>query len=174
MNRLLAFIPAVALAALVAVSVFVLMRGGPRETISGGLMGRPAPIFTLQTLEGGQATNADLAGRPYVVNFFASYCAPCRYEHPLLLRLKQQGVLVVGIAHKDRTANTQAFLAQLGNPFTMVVQDPDGRYGLELGTSALPDTFVIGADGRVRAVHRGPLTPEDIERVIVPALRQSS
>lgn len=166
-----ALIPIVLLAALVAVAAFVLLRGGERETLSDGRMGREAPRFALTRLGGGDlVTSEAFAGRAYVINLFASWCAPCRVEHPLLMQLEAQGAPIVGIAYKDQEANTAGFLRELGDPFETVAMDPDGRYALELGTAGVPETFVIGADGRIRAVHRGPLTPEIVADVIAPAL----
>jgi len=173
MRRALAFAPLIALAAVVAVGAFVLLRGGERETISEGLIDRPAPAFALQRLdEAGELTNADLAGRAYVVNLFASWCAPCRAEHPHLMALREAGVELVGVAYKDQPQNTARFLSELGDPFSVVALDPVGRFGLDLGLVGVPETFVIGADGRVRAVYRGALTPEVVRDVIMPALRE--
>lgn len=171
MNRWAAFAPLIVLGVLVVVSAFLLLRGGERETFSAGMIGRPAPAYVLEALGGGEpVTAASRAGRPYVVNLFASWCAPCRVEHPQLMALQQRGVEIVGVAYKDRPENTARFLNDLGNPFAAVALDPDGRFGLELGVAGVPETFVIGPDGTVRAVHRGPLTERDVRDVIVPAL----
>lgn len=171
MNRAFAFIPLAALAALVAIAVFLLTREGERNTISEGMIGRPAPAFALTRLEGGEMlTSEAMAGRSYVINVFASWCTPCRAEHPQLMALSGGGVEIVGVAYKDRADNASGFLTDLGNPFRTVVLDPEGRFGLELGLVGVPETFVIGADGTIRAVHRGPLTSDVIEETIRPAL----
>jgi cytochrome c biogenesis protein CcmG/thiol:disulfide interchange protein DsbE len=172
-NRALAFIPIAALAILVTLAVFLLTREGERQTISEGMIGRPAPTFALTRLNGGELLTSDVqAGRAYVINVFASWCTPCRYEHPLLMEMKANGVEIVGIAYKDRPEATARFLGELGDPFNDVAMDPEGRFGLELGVVGVPETFVIGADGTILAVHRGPLTADEIERVIRPALAQ--
>lgn len=172
MNRWAAFAPLIILGLLVLVSGFLLLRGGERETFSAGMIGREAPDYALASLSGGEAvTRAERLGRPYVVNLFASWCAPCRAEHPQLMALQAAGVEIVGVAYKDRPENTVRFLNELGNPFSVVALDPDGRFGLELGLAGVPETFVIGADGTVRAVHRGALTERDVREVIEPALR---
>lgn len=171
MNRALAFIPMIALAAVFVVAVLLLTREGERNTISEGLIGRPAPAFALTRLEGGELVTSDaMAGRPYVINMFASWCTPCRAEHPQLMALQASGVEIVGVAYKDRADNASGFLTDLGNPYRVVAMDPEGRFGLELGLVGVPETFVIGADGAIRAVYRGPLTPEVIEETIRPAL----
>lgn len=173
MTRWLTYAPLAALVLLVIVGATLLLRGGERETISDGLLGRPAPGYELQSLGGGEPVRAaDRAGRPYVINLFASWCAPCRVEHPHLRALQGAGVDIVGIAYKDRPEDTALFLNELGNPYSAVALDPGGRFGLELGLAGVPETFVIGADGRILAVHRGALTPEVVERVIMPAWRE--
>jgi cytochrome c biogenesis protein CcmG/thiol:disulfide interchange protein DsbE len=170
-NRWLALLPLAALALVVIVGAFLLTRGGERETFSEGRIGRAAPAYALAPLdEGAMVTNDTFAGRPYVINVFASWCTPCRAEHPQLMALQASGVEVVGVAYKDQPAATMAFLNDLGDPFTAVGQDPEGRFALELGILGVPETFVIGADGTIRAVHRGPLTPDVVDEVIRPAL----
>jgi cytochrome c biogenesis protein CcmG, thiol:disulfide interchange protein DsbE len=171
MRRLVAWLPFLLLAALIAAAALVLLRGGERHTVSGGAIGRSAPRFELARLGGGEAiTNEAFAGRVYVVNLFASWCVPCRAEHPVLMALKEQGVEIVGVAYKDDPAATAAFLRELGDPFAAVALDPDGRFGIDLGIAGVPETFVIGPDGAIRAVHRGPLTDEVVARVVTPAL----
>jgi cytochrome c biogenesis protein CcmG/thiol:disulfide interchange protein DsbE len=157
-----------------AVAIFMLTRQDRQQTFSEGLMGRAAPQYALAPLEGGEpVTSGTRQGRAYVINVFASWCTPCRAEHPQLMALQAGGVDIVGVAYKDRPAATGAFLDELGNPFHDVALDPDGRFGLELGITGVPETFVIGEDGSIRAVVRDPLTPEIIERTILPALNRN-
>jgi cytochrome c biogenesis protein CcmG/thiol:disulfide interchange protein DsbE len=87
------------------------------------------------------------------------------------MALQAGGVEIIGVAYKDRPEAAARFLVELGDPYSVVALDPEGRFGLELGMAGVPETFVIGADGTVQAVHRGPLTPEVIEETILPALR---
>lgn len=175
MNRAVALIPIVALIALIGVGAFLLLQENQRETFSQGRIGRPAPEYTLERLGGGEpVTSASREGRAYLVNVFASWCAPCRAEHPQLMALQAGGVEIVGIAYKDRPAATTAFLGELGDPFREVGMDPEGRLGLDLGVIGAPETFVIGADGAIHAVYRGALTPELIEREVLPALERAS
>lgn len=174
MNRAIAIIPIVALIALIGVALFLLTREHAQQTFSEGRIGRAAPTYSLPSLDGGDpVTGAARAGRAYVINVFASWCTPCRAEHPQLMALQAGGVEIVGIAYKDRPEATQRFLAELGNPFATVGLDRDGRFGLELGITGAPETFVIGPDGTIRAVYRGPLTPQVIEEIIRPALDPS-
>lgn len=171
MNRWLALVPLVALAFLVGAAAFLLTRETERETISAGMIGRPAPTYALTRLDGGaMVTGEEARGRAYVINVFASWCTPCRAEHPQLMGLHAGGVEVLGVAYKDAPGAASRFLNELGDPFTTVALDPDGRFALELGVAGVPETFVIGADGTIRAVHRGPLTQDAVQQIILPAL----
>ncbi|MEZ5960798.1 MAG: DsbE family thiol:disulfide interchange protein [Hyphomonadaceae bacterium] len=170
--RLIAFVPLVALLALVGVSVVLLTREGERNRFTEGMVGQPMPAYSLTRLTGDTPLTSDERDeRAYVVNLFASWCTPCRAEHAQLMQLRRQGVEIVGIAYKDRPEASAAFLAELGDPYADVGQDPDGRFGLEIGVTGVPETFVIGADGTIRAAYRGPLTDEAVRDVILPALR---
>jgi cytochrome c biogenesis protein CcmG, thiol:disulfide interchange protein DsbE len=174
MNRAVALIPIAALAALVLIGVFLLTRETERETFSEGRIGRPAPAYALERLGGGEpVTSSSREGRAYLINVFASWCTPCRAEHPQLMVLAGSGVDIVGVAYKDRPDATAAFLNELGDPFRDIGMDPEGRFGLELGITGAPETFVIGADGAIHAVHRGALTPRVVEETILPALGRS-
>ena len=103
----------------------------------------------------------DLKGGVTVVNVWASWCAPCRQEHPLLMDLaKNPAVRVVGINYKDNPENARRFLGALGNPFAAVGGDPSGRAAIDWGVYGVPETFVVGPDGAIRHKHIGPLTPE--------------
>lgn len=171
MRRLIAFAPLIALVIVIAASALLLTRGGERETFSAGLIGRSAPTYALARLGSGDLVTSDaMRGRAYVINMFASWCTPCRAEHPVLMALSARGVEIVGVAYKDRPGAAAQFLNELGDPFDAVALDPEGRFGLELGIAGVPETFVIGSDGTVRAVHRGPLTSEIVDETILPAL----
>jgi len=175
MNRAVALIPVVALLALIGVGVILLTREETRDNFSEGRLGRTAPSYLLASLDEGEpVSSAARAGRPYVINVFASWCTPCRAEHPQLMALQAGGVDIVGVAYKDRPEATLRFLNELGDPFADVGLDPDGRFGLELGITGAPETFVIGANGSIVAIHRGPLTPEIVEETILPALQRSA
>lgn len=171
-----AFLPLVLAGGIVAASLVVLFQGGERAYVTDDVAGRALPAFDLPALAQAEprVTPADFAGRAYLINSFASWCVPCRAEHPVLLDLAQAGVPIMGLAYKDDPEATQRFLDELGDPYDRVGVDRDGAYALDLGTSGVPETFVVGADGRLIAVVREPLTPETVQRVIIPALQQGA
>lgn len=175
MRRLTALAPLAALAAIAAAAIFVLTRGDGRQApFEPPAQTRLAPAYELAALAGGApVTPARFAGRPYVINLFASWCAPCRVEWPLLMRLRAEGAPVLGVAYKDTPAAAARLIGDLGDPFAAVGLDPEGRFGLDLGVTAVPETYVIGADGRVLAAHRGPLDEAALRDVIWPALRNN-
>lgn len=172
MNRWAAFAPLIVLALIVIAGAILLVRPGERATFSAGLIGQPAPAYSLPRLgEGAPVTDAEHPPGVYIINLFASWCVPCRAEHDQLLAMRTAGIHVVGIAYKDAPEDTARFLQELGDPYVAVGLDREGRFGLDMGATGVPETYVIGADGRVRAVHRGPLTGDIINREILPALR---
>jgi cytochrome c biogenesis protein CcmG/thiol:disulfide interchange protein DsbE len=176
MRRWLALVPIILLGALL---VFLCFKMGDllahRLTADvsykpDALVGQSVPETVLPILSDGVAgpANVDLktagVGRPMIVNVFASWCAPCRIEHPRLLALQAQGIAVVGVAYKDEPEATQAFLDELGDPFAMVLVDREGRAGLDLGVSGVPESFAVDAMGRIVAKTSGPLlTDADVE-----------
>lgn len=167
MKRLWALVP-IALFAAIAVAAVVSLQGGggKKELWTEGMVGRQAPSFSLPALSGDQQTElAAFRGKTVLVNFFASWCTPCRLEHPLLMELEAAGVPILGVAYKDKPEDATRFLNTLGDPFAAVGLDPAGRLGLDLGVVGVPETFLIGADGKVLALHRGPLTPEAITKL---------
>jgi cytochrome c biogenesis protein CcmG/thiol:disulfide interchange protein DsbE len=94
------------------------------------------------------------------VNFFASWCAPCEVEHPVVKALAAKGVRIVGIAYKDSPDNAQAYLTRLGDPYAVRLVDRDGRAGIEFGVTGVPETFVVDTRGVILAKHTGPLTAQ--------------
>ncbi len=162
-RRLLFRLP-LALFAALAAWLYLGLDSDPAR-IPSPLVGRPAPDFAADGL-----ATADLEG-PALVNIFASWCTPCRAEHPLLAHLAQeQGVAIYGIAYKDRPEAANAFLAELGNPYRQVGIDQDGRAGVEWGVTGVPETFVLDSEGVVAFKHTGPLTPDAVRRGLLPAL----
>ena len=136
------------------------------------LIDQPAPRFALPPLleeEQGFST-ADLTGHVSLVNTFASWCAPCRSEHPVLNALAKTGrVPIYGIDYKDKQAAAREWIAALGNPYTRIGAD-DGRVGIDWGIYGVPETFVVDRTGRIRYKHVGPLSQADLERTILPLI----
>lgn len=172
MRRLLFALPLAAFAAIAAWFAVGLTRDP--SVLPSALIDRPVPAFTLPALAGVDSpplTNELLSGRVSLVNVFASWCVPCRAEHPLLMRLAREGrVAVVGIAYKDRAADAAGFLRSLGNPYAAIGHDESGRVGIEWGVYGVPETFIVDAAGRIRYRHVGALTPEVLNRTIVPMI----
>ena len=171
MSRWLSIVPLVVLAALAALFIGWSLKRDPGFK-PDALVGQSVPETVLPILQDGVAgpQNVDIrtagVGRPMIVNVFASWCAPCRIEHPRLLALKAQGIAVVGVAYKDEPEATQVFLDEMGDPFTMVLVDREGRAGLDLGISGVPESFAVDAMGRIVAKSSGPLlTDADVERL---------
>lgn len=163
MKRLLAFLPLAVLALLAVLFVGYSLKRNP-QVQTEAMVGKPMPALTLPSLDDGravalaEATRQAAKGEPVLVNFFASWCGPCEIEHPVLIRLKAEGVPVIGLAYKDAPENSQAFITRLGDPFAGRLVDRDGRAGLEFGVTGVPETYLIGADGVILAKHTGPLT----------------
>lgn len=134
------------------------------------LIGKPVPPFTLPGDPGFAST--DLRGQPIVVNFFASWCQPCAEEAPVLMRLKQAGVVLYGIAYKDKPAATDRYLAHYGDPYARVAHDEPGRVAIDWGVTGVPETYLIDKQGIVRWRAVGPLTPDAITAALQPLLRR--
>jgi len=172
-KRLLFVLPVVLFAA-VGVGLAVGLTRDP-SVLPSALIDDEVPEFELPPIEGHDGTglsSADLGGEPSLVNVFASWCVPCRAEHPLLMRLAEEGVTIYGINYKDRPADARAWLAELGDPFTRIGADRNGRVGIEWGVYGVPETFVIDAAGRIRHKHVGPLQAKDVDETILPMLAE--
>lgn len=173
-------VPVVLFLALAAVFAFALKTGDPSK-LPSALIGKRAPAITLQGLDGlvdgprtvpGFSATELAAGKPIVVNFWASWCGPCVDEHPLLMALKaRHGVTILGVNYKDQPAAARRFLGRYGNPFEAVGVDGNGRAAIEWGVYGMPETFVLNGQGEIVHKHVGPLTPAAIETKILPALK---
>ena len=142
------------------------------NVLPSALIDEPAPPFDLPPLPGHEPgfSSADLQGHVSLVNTFASWCAPCRVEHPILNGLaRSKRVPVYGIDYKDKPEAALAWLAELGNPYTRIGAD-DGRVGIDWGVYGVPETFLVDRLGHIRYKHVGPLTREDVERDILPLI----
>lgn len=172
-RAVLAALPLVVFAGLV--SVFAMSLDRDPDLVPSVLLDRPAPDVTLTPVTGLDLpgfSRAELtAGRVSVVNVFASWCVPCRDEHPYLMELAEAGeVAIYGINHKDAPENARAFLAGLGNPYDAVGGDADGRASIEWGVYGVPETFVVAPDGTVTYKHIGPLTERSYRESLLPAI----
>jgi cytochrome c biogenesis protein CcmG/thiol:disulfide interchange protein DsbE len=135
------------------------------------LVGKPAPAFDLPPVAGRKLglSSADLRGQVSLVNVFASWCVSCRDEHPLLLALKQQHIVPIeGIDYKDAPADAARWLAAMGDPYNRIGADQSGRVAIDWGVYGVPETFVVGPDGRIAYKQVGPITPQALTQKILP------
>lgn len=170
------FIP-LAVVSLLAAVLFVGLSLDPK-IVPSALIDRPAPQFDLPPLPGKEPglIAADLAkGGISLVNVWASWCGPCRIEHPQLMQIaKITDVRMIGLNYKDDPAKAQAFLQQLGDPYATVGADRTGRVAIEWGVYGVPETFLVDGHGRIVMKHVGPLRPEDITEKILPAIKAAA
>jgi cytochrome c biogenesis protein CcmG/thiol:disulfide interchange protein DsbE len=169
--RVLYILPVAVFIGLTILFMVRLSTGGDPSQVPSALIGKPVPSFQLAPLEGllakGQPVpgfgSQDLKGRTTVVNVWASWCVPCRDEHPLLVELaRDPSIRLVGITFKDDPDNARRFLGQMGNPFAAVGVDPKGRTAIDWGVYGVPETFIVGPDGTIRYKQFGPLTAETL------------
>ena len=174
MNRLLIILPLLIFAVLGTTMYLGLQRDNPND-LPSTFIGGPAPALGTGTLPGIAAfTAADLAqGEVVIVNFWASWCPPCRAEHPTLKALADSGVKVYGVNMMDKDADALAFLAEDGNPFAGVIADPKGAMRLDWGVTAPPETFIIRADGTVAYRFIGPLVGDDFTQRFMPEFEKA-
>jgi cytochrome c biogenesis protein CcmG/thiol:disulfide interchange protein DsbE len=174
MARKLLFLLPVALFAVLVVAFAVGLRHDP-HLLPSALIDRPAPDFALPGLfeSANGLTRNELGGRVTLVNFFASWCAPCREEHAELMALDRlPGVTLDGIAYKDKPEETRRFLERLGNPFVHIGVDRNGTTAIDFGVYGVPETYLVDATGHIRYRHVGPLSAEDVKGEILPLIQQ--
>ena len=164
MRRLLFLVPLLLFAGVAVYFAYGLERD-PRY-IPSALIDKPAPAFDLPGLPGKKGlARSDLAGKVTLVNFFASWCVECRVEHPVLMKMgTEAGINLYGIAWKDKTEDTEGWLAGMGDPYRRVGLDADNRAGIDFGVYGVPETYVIDQEGRIRFKQVGPITPGAQER----------
>jgi cytochrome c biogenesis protein CcmG, thiol:disulfide interchange protein DsbE len=174
MRRLLYLFPIALFIVLVGYFALALRPGRDPSLLPSALIDKPAPSFDLAGIDGAPGlTREALAGQVVLVNFFASWCVPCRAEHPLLMRLaEQEHVPLYGIAYKDKVADTAGFLDRLGNPYRRVGVDASGHVGIDFGVYGVPETYIIDKTGHIRYRHVGPLTADALEHELLPRLRE--
>ena len=180
-RRILVLLPLVVFLALAGLFLFRLGSGDP-STIPSALIGKPVPVTDLPGIEGlvrdGKpvpgVVAADFRGAVSLVNVWASWCIPCHDEAPILMRVAQdKRIRLVGINYKDQPDNARRFLGRYGDPFAFSGADLNGRAGIEWGVYGVPETFVVGRDGRIAYKLVGPITPDNLERVLKPQIEKA-
>ena len=170
-RRLLSYLP-LAVFALMAVFLGIGLTMNPRD-IPSPLIGKPVPNFSLPPVKGRSLglASADLKGQVSLVNVFASWCVACREEHPVLLDLARKGVVPIhGLNYKDKPNDAQAWLDELGDPYTRTGADIDGRVAIDWGVYGVPETFVVDRNGIIAYKQIGPITPEALREKILPLI----
>ncbi len=180
-RRLIVLIPLLAFLALAALFMYRLGSGDPSR-IPSALIGRPAPQTALPPIPGLERDgtpvpgldSADFKGAVTVLNVWASWCVPCHEEAPLLLRLaSDKRIRLVGMNQKDNPENARRFLGRYGNPFAANGIDRNGRASIEWGVYGVPETFVIGRDGKIAHKLIGAITPDNLQNVLMPAIEKA-
>jgi cytochrome c biogenesis protein CcmG, thiol:disulfide interchange protein DsbE len=135
------------------------MFGNRVDRHTSALIGKPAPNFVLPAIDGSTLDLSKYKGRPIILNFYASWCPPCRIEHPQLMQLaKDRRFVLLGAAYRDEPTKTAAYLSELGNPFAQTAIDRQGGVGVQYGLAGVPETYVIGANGKILLRHQGEVT----------------
>jgi cytochrome c biogenesis protein CcmG/thiol:disulfide interchange protein DsbE len=170
MRRLLALLP-VAAFVIVLVGFMMGLRHDP-AILPSMLIGKPLPAFALAPLRPGTPglASGEITGEPVLLNVFASWCGPCKQEHPVLMRLKAQGVPIVGLDWKEEASDGARWLDANGDPYLRAGNDRAGRAGIDLGVSGVPETFVVDRRGRVRYRQVGAITPQVWAEKIEPLM----
>lgn len=181
-RRLWMLAPVIVFAALAGIFLIGLQSGDPSK-LPSALVGKPAPALALPPLEGLSSNGAQVPGvstadirngKVTVLNVWASWCGPCRDEHPQLIELAgRSDINLVGLNYKDQRENAVRFLTSLGNPFTRVGVDTTGRTAVDWGVYGVPETYVIDASGTITYKFTGPLTPQSLQEELLPAIARA-
>jgi cytochrome c biogenesis protein CcmG, thiol:disulfide interchange protein DsbE len=169
---------------LIPLAVFLVLVGffvrglwlDPRD-VPSPLIDKPAPVFRLPVLSNPQAQfgPVEMRGKVWLLNVWASWCVSCRAEHPVLVELSRHNVVpIYGLDYKDKSGDAADWLARFGNPYVLSATDLDGQVGIDYGVYGVPETYVIDKQGIIRKKHTGPISPEDLEREILPLVRKLS
>jgi cytochrome c biogenesis protein CcmG, thiol:disulfide interchange protein DsbE len=183
MRRLLFIVPLILFVGLVIYFVIALRPGYDPSRLPSAMIGKPVPAFDLPGPPRPPAyagppvklgvSNNDLLGHVSIVNFFASWCVPCRVEHPVLMGMgPTANVPMVGIAYKDKPSDAVEFLNEYGNPYSMIGLDETGRTAINFGVYGVPETYIVDKQGIIRMRYVGPLNAEVVARQILPLVRQ--
>lgn len=176
-RRWLALLPLALFLALSGIFLAQLLSGRDSSVVPSALIGQSAPDTVLPPLESSGLPGLDPAqfgGRLTLVNVWASWCGPCRQEHPYLMQLARDGrVDIVGLNYKDRPENARRFLGELGNPYSSIGVDDSGRAAIEWGVYGVPETFLVGTDGTIIYKHVGPFTAESMANGLMPQIEKA-
>lgn len=178
----LALVPLVLFAGFAAVAGKMLydqdINGRDISAIPSALIGKNAPSLNLPPLEGSNTaalTDAAMKGKLTLVNVFASWCVPCRQEHPILKELaKDSRITVVGINYKDRNDNALRFLGELGNPYKAIGVDPNGKAAIDWGVYGIPESYLVGPDGTILYKKVGPFDERSLTQDLLPAIAKAA
>jgi len=184
---LVTLLPIVFFVGLTVLFLVSLTTSKDRQNIPSVLIGKPLPQISLEALDGAQRDGVKIPalktsdlinpeinkGRVMLINIWASWCAPCRQEHPFLMALAgRPDVMIVGVNYKDQNSQALKFLKNLGNPFDVIGVDPDGRTAIELGVYGVPETFIVSSEGQILFKHVGPILSESEQKKILQAITQ--
>jgi cytochrome c biogenesis protein CcmG, thiol:disulfide interchange protein DsbE len=171
MRRALFLLPLVSFLVLAGYFAMALRPGYDPQLLPSAMIDKEAPPFDLAGLNGRGLSRDALKGGPVLINFFASWCVPCRVEQPMLMRLANRDhVPLYGIDYKDQPQDAAKLLAQFGDPYRRVGLDPDGQVGLNFGVYGVPETYVLDATGHIRKRFVGPLTADEVDNELLPLL----
>ena len=173
--RPLMILPPVIFIGFAVFAAFGMFREDP-DSLPSARQGQIVPAMQVTALADKESFDAETlkTGEVKLVNFWASWCAPCRAEHPTFTALAEEGVPIYGVNYKDSTGNALAFLEELGDPYTAIAADEQGRTGLEWGLYGVPETYVIDADGRIVLRFAGPVTQRVLSETIRPAMEAAA
>jgi len=174
-KRLLFVLPVLLFAGLALYFALALRPDRDPSLVPSALIGKPVPPFDLPPLQpdGPGLAAKDLKGQVTLINFFASWCIPCRAEQPVLMQLaKEAKAKLYGIAYKDKPEASRAFLAETGDPFARIAVDASGRTAIDFGLYGVPETYVVDRDGIIRYRQVGPLDPDTLAKTVLPLLAE--
>jgi len=177
MRRLLFLLPIILFALLISFlgwRLILIARGDTPDLVPSVMINKPAPEFDLPSLLADKPglSSKNLQGKVTVINFFASWCVPCRAEHPLLAALKNKGVVLAGIAYKNKRVEAVEWLSKMGDPYNRIALDAEGRTAIDFGVYGVPETYVVDKQGIIRFKQTGPLTPEIVADELLPLLKE--
>lgn len=167
--NLFAFIPFLVFIAIGAMFLWGMYGKRVDKDISP-MIGKGLPHIEGQTLDGNVTSVTSVSSPPMIINFFASWCAPCREEHKQLMQMaKEYDYEIIGIAYRDDPKDTQNYIDELGNPYDYILIDRQGGIGASLGLSGVPETYIVGSDATIKYKHKGPIGPNDVAKLIKKA-----